>query len=662
MSTKTKLRAPRHHLTALRAMVLVASVVLLVMLALVPRARAAGETPVISYDGNADELSLKDADGNPTANLFPNFTKVVPGDTIEQDVEISLTGITEATSLYVEASTTTEVDALLKDVTLSAELEGTSGMSDVPATAPGNVFGDRTLVATVSSDTEATLHLTLAVPTSVGNEIADQTTTINWVITVEEVGGGGAQTQTELFASHLTAYEGGLGTGSVAGEGETGDALPEPVWVGLPEGATITVNGSSWDVDEYGLPFAWYYCDAETGEPVTESARVGKYALVAKPLEEDPRTGASFASEPTVLVNGDLLVLPADGLVKEQSGVNVEVRVRYVTDNDAADSLSATHFKTVYGSEAPALLETVMSLMGFPPSGSTAREGSALENDFGEHGTAVGSCDSSESHAHVARGTTFIKNGNASLPVNDGSRVALLWDDFIPGVLGVDEREGALDAKARAAAGSAFAGDDVKTSFKYLDLVDMNDGNLWVATADGSSVQVFVPYFDDVTAESDIAVVDFSGLTRDYTVDMDASALDRDIANTVATSLAVTKASDGFLFEVPYAQFGPFELLWTAAGDDEPGTDEPGTDEPGPDEPGTDEPGPDEPGPDEPGGGEPTDPTPQEPGLPPHTEFVPHTGEQALTAPVVLVVAAVLVLVAAVLLRRGRSRKDSSRR
>lgn len=248
----------------------------------------------------------------------------------------------------------------------------------------------------------------------------------------------------------------------------------------------------------------------------------------------------------------------------------------------------------------------------------------------------------------MAAGTTFIKNGDPDRPVDDDARIGLLWDNFIDGVLGEEDREGVLDAKARAAVGGDFAADSGKTvqnRFKYLDLVDMNDGNLWVATADKSSVTVFVPYFDTMSADDQIAVAYFDGLTRDYTIDMASADLDAEIASTSAHSLHVTKTSDGILFDVPWKEFGPFELLWVDADSSgKPGTDEPGTDNPDDDEPGADQPGSDHDGP---GDDTTTDETDKS-----HTDALAQTGDNTVLLVGGVALLAIVVLAAGLILRR----------
>ena len=70
------------------------------------------------------------------------------------------------------------------------------------------------------------------------------------------------------------------------------------------------------------------------------------------------------------------------------------------------------------------------------------------------------------------------------MPLNEDAKVSLLWDELQQGLLGGDEREAALDELARKAAGGVFAsGEGVEHEFKYMDLVDMEDGNVWVGTA-----------------------------------------------------------------------------------------------------------------------------------------------------------------------------------
>ena len=521
-------------------------------------AMAAEGDPTITYDAAENVLTV--GEGASATDLFAAFKGVVPGDSITQDVNIDLRNVSAPTRLYVRADTSrvpqATIDALSSGVTLTASFDVAEGVvSEATSGSPTEAFAseDGVLVATVTAPTATTMHLTLAVSTEVGNEISGLEAEIPWIITVEEedTDGEGDSTELPLHATDLTAYEGGIGSSATDGA----DALPEPEWSHVDwQTARVSVNNEVWDVAEKGLPFRWSY-GTVAADPalVTTSARAGAYYLLVAPLEGNP----------VVTVNGKLLTMPSDYVVTDEQGSDVIMLVRDVTDNEGADVLDSGLFRYVYGSEgAPSPLSW---LNGMLVDTAWAAGTSALDGTFTSTGTHSGECDSTVPHAHVAAGTTFVRNGRADLPVREGARVALLWDDLLSSVLGIPEHEATLDAKAREAVG--WENDEgVQGRFKYLDLVDMNDGNVWVATADGSDVTVFVPYFDGISADDQIAVAYFDGLTRDYTIDMASSDLGAEVAASGAHALEVTKTADGILFSVPSGEFGPFELLWRDGG------------------------------------------------------------------------------------------------
>ena len=597
-------------------------------------ALAAEGDPSITYDAAENVLTV--GDGSGSTDLFAAFKGVVPGDTITQDVNIDLRNVSAPTRLYVRADASrvdaATVAALSEGVTLAASFDAAEGVvaEDASGTPLEVLASDQgVLVATATEPLTTTMHLTLAVDTSVGNEVADLQANIPWIITVEEedTDGEGDSTALPLHSTDLTAYEGGIGSSATDGA----DALPEPVWLGVDWAtARVTVDNEAWDVATQGLPFRWSYGTA-VGDPalVTASARAGAYYLLAAPLEGNP----------VVTVNGKLLTLPSDYVVTDAQGSDVIMLVRDVTDNEGADALASSLFRSVYGEEGGA--SPLSLLNGLLVETAWAAGDSALDGTFTSAGTHSGDCDNTEPHAHVAAGTTFVRNGRADLPVNDGARIGLLWDDLLSSVLGIPEYEDALDAKARGAVGWEDA-EGVQRRFKYLDLVDMNDGNVWVATADGSDVTVFVPYFDGISADDEIAVAYFDGLTRDYTIDMSSSDLGAEVAASGAHELKVTKADDGILFSVPSGEFGPFELLWRdgGAGDDGDDGSHGGVDDGGSQ------------GGDGSQGGSTVDG--------PHTDHLATTGDVLLgAAPIVaVVIAGVVIVIVAVVLRRRSSRHE----
>lgn len=355
---------------------------------------------------------------------------------------------------------------------------------------------------------------------------------------------GVVETETVAVSAYsLIAYEGGLGE----------NALPNPKWAF--DIADITVDDQPL-TDADPLPLEWEWVD-EAGNPVDDVAGEGVYELKA--------WKSADATDATVKVGDAVLEFADDGTVAAvgSAGSVATVEVRAVANADAAVALDPSVLRPVYNSESP--------LVGLKDAGAAARvldasEG-ASDDGFCDLGTVEGGCDDSvDPHAHVAKGTRFLTNGNPDLPVGEGSKIGLLWDDLLPEVLGSENRVAVLNEKGVAAAKSTIdPSRTIGSEFKYIDLVDMANGNAWVST-DGENVTVFWPYPEGVTKDDTVAVAYFEGLTRDYTLDMASADLDAEIAKSQAHALDVTKTDSGVLFSVPAQQFGPFELMWQAAG------------------------------------------------------------------------------------------------
>lgn len=352
----------------------------------------------------------------------------------------------------------------------------------------------------------------------------------------------------KIYAEDLSVYEGGLGTGS-KGQGAVGNALPEPHWQMSFADMNIKVGDQEWSINDQGLPFTWEYRNLETGEVVKDSARAGVYGLYVYPLKDHENEIVSIG-------NQQALYLPADGWKA------AEIKVRDITDNESADDLSNDMFKAVYNYHSP-LAGRLRNMMVFSRALLSDSANSALNGTFDETtGTHSETCDQSQPHAHVYPGTKFLKNGKTDLPVNAYARIGLLWDDLLDDVLGSQARMDTLHEKSLKALPDTFTSDQAITrKFQYIDLVDMNDGNIWVGT-ENENVTIYMPYTDEMTKDDTIAVTYFDGLTRDYTVNMDQADLDAEIAKSNAHALKVTKTDTGILFDVPSKQFGPFEVMW----------------------------------------------------------------------------------------------------
>lgn len=158
------------------------------LIALTVPARAFADTPTISYDGNARQLTVSGATGSSgESDLFLAFKDLMPGDTRDQQIEVRATGVKSQVRVFVRAVVDRETARLLSPITLTASA-GDASTGWLQTGTPGSVFAHPTQVATFTSDGSTVLNLQLSVPTSVGNELADASKTIRWEITAEDDG------------------------------------------------------------------------------------------------------------------------------------------------------------------------------------------------------------------------------------------------------------------------------------------------------------------------------------------------------------------------------------------------------------------------------------------------------------------------------------------
>ena len=161
-----------------------------VALLLAPSSAYAVDTPSITYDGDARQLTASGVE-TPSGgvDLFPAFKDLMPGDTREQPIKIEAKGVQGQVSIFVRAVVDEDTARALEPISLTATV-GAGPSSGVPETGtPASVFAETAKVATFDADGNATLDLQLSVPTSVGNELADASKTIRWEITAEDDSG-----------------------------------------------------------------------------------------------------------------------------------------------------------------------------------------------------------------------------------------------------------------------------------------------------------------------------------------------------------------------------------------------------------------------------------------------------------------------------------------
>lgn len=177
-------------------------------------------------------------------------------------------------------------------------------------------------------------------------------------------------------------------------------------------------------------------------------------------------------------------------------------------------------------------------------------------------------------------GTVFTINGS-EVEVVDPSGVSLLFDDIIDssddgaGDLGrveaLENRSSAWEGEAaeNSLPGSVEAGTRCY-EFKYLDLVDANNGNAWVAAQDGEGngrdVTVYWPLPEGTDSSTDFVLLHYQGLHRDMT---SGAVADLISACDVEEVQIVDVTDTHVVFSVGSGGFSPFALVWST-GDETP--------------------------------------------------------------------------------------------
>lgn len=148
----------------------------------------------------------------------------------------------------------------------------------------------------------------------------------------------------------------------------------------------------------------------------------------------------------------------------------------------------------------------------------------------------------------------FINESGVDVNENGFAQVSLLFDDVISAAntAGVSDYSKQLTDKAVQTAAADLV--NVKTQAKYLDLVDANNGNVWLKPS--KAVTVYWPYPEGTDAGTDFRLVHFEGLDRD----MDTSQVAGQIASASAATVELKKDAYGISFTTD--SFSPFVLVW----------------------------------------------------------------------------------------------------
>ena len=167
----------------------------------------------------------------------------------------------------------------------------------------------------------------------------------------------------------------------------------------------------------------------------------------------------------------------------------------------------------------------------------------------------VGQKTDSGFSASVPNGTTYTIN-DSDIGVNDSSNIQLLVDDIV--TAGDDADAAAVTEALQTKAAEALENTTLTNptyEMKYMDLVDGNNGNVYVTPS--QNVTITWPVRGDAAEGTDFYVVHFDGLDREFS---GAEAADK-INATTPEVLTVTEAEDGSI-TFTTDSFSPFVLVY----------------------------------------------------------------------------------------------------
>ena len=183
--------------------------------------------------------------------------------------------------------------------------------------------------------------------------------------------------------------------------------------------------------------------------------------------------------------------------------------------------------------------------------------------------------------AVVPAGTTYTLNGLDGVTIPSDADPSLLFDDIIASDGQGEARKEALKAAVDETLGGAD--NDRNYEYKYLDLVDANNGNAWIKAS--SNVTIYWGYPQGADKNTTFKLVHFKDLHRDTSGGAE-SGIDPSDITAAATEIIDVKTTDqGITFEVTPGNFSPYVLVWEENTTPDPGPDPDPTPTPDPEEP-----------------------------------------------------------------------------
>ena len=337
--------------------------------------------------------------------------------------------------------------------------------------------------------------------------------------------------------ANLTIYEGGNGGyDAVVDENgntvtaENSSSLPHPLFTitGVEDPTQLTfINGDNvWKVVSDGDNLYHFEATEDGMDPVRITYTNGDEVITS-----------------------DTFVPEADSYVKYQ--------MQIYAGEDAADPSDYSSVTAISGNDRYAVnadgegILTVRAVDAEDPDTVVSEVTDAAPTTDVAKGTAVA--------VEPAEGTTYTLNNTDVIVDEADSAPSLLFDGIIDD--DVANRTEMLENKVDEALGGADA--DREYEIKYIDLVDANNGNAWIASSKGTDI--YWGYPEGTDENTDFQILHFKGLHRDgetsgFNPD-DLTAIDVDNPEQLE-NVTITKTYEGIYFHVKEANFSPYALVW----------------------------------------------------------------------------------------------------
>lgn len=384
----------------------------------------------------------------------------------------------------------------------------------------------------------------------------------------------------------ITIYMGGDGYKGVVtdedgnvleGTNQTNSGLPEPgFYITLPDDintalkqAGIATDGEGADLSKYLKIYTTSDDRSWNLQPYgkTYSGAYDRYIYRIVPAKDgQDKVRLEFTDENGNLHISDTFQPDTEGSLFQQYDMNlyagevnlnnVRIDITIPDENDEASTIYTCTMKNESGKLKIRYVTGDQDSVVTPVADT-------IENVEQEDGKA---------YAVVESDTRYLINGS-EIDVTDEAAPSLLFDDVVDSKDTGENEDYGTQLKNHALTQIGTELQDPDYQAKYLDLVDANNGNVWL-TAD-KPVTVYWPYPEGTDENTQFYLVHFKGMNRE----MDNDAISEAIEKAEVETLEIISTDEhGISFQTD--SFSPFVLVWERpAHHDNPGT---GTEQPQP--------------------------------------------------------------------------------